>query len=97
MSNRNIVVLSASVQGSRRHLSYLARNALTIVSEYGKPTFFITITCNAHWPEIQERLLEGQTAFDVPAVVCMVCHQRLKAFLHNLRHGKYFVKQHKLR
>lgn len=96
-SKKNIVVLPGSFQGSRRHLSHLARNALTIVSEHGKPTFFITITCNANWPEIQERLLEGNSAFDVPTVVCMVFHQRLKAFLHNLRHGKYFGKQYKLR
>lgn len=96
-SKRQVVVLPSSFHGSRRHLSQMARNALTIVSEHGKPTFFITITCNANWPEIQERLLEGQTAFDVPVIVCMVFHQRLRAFLHNLRNGKYFGKNLKLR
>lgn len=96
-SKRNVVVLPSSFQGSRRHLSQLARNALTIVSEHGKPTFFITITCNVNWPEIQERLLDGSTAFDAPAVVNMVFHQRLAAFLHNLKHGKYFGQQHRLR
>jgi hypothetical protein len=41
-------------------------NALTIVTEIGKPTLFITGTVNVNWPEIQSRLLKGQTAFDRP-------------------------------
>ena len=42
------------------------------------------------WDEIQEQLLEGQTAFDRPDVVCRVFHARLAAYMHNLRSGKYF-------
>jgi hypothetical protein len=82
--------LSQSVHGSRRHLRALASNALTIVSEFGKPTVFITLTCNPMWPEIQQQLLPGQSAFDRPDVVCQVFQHRLSAVLHNLRQGKYF-------
>jgi hypothetical protein len=82
--------LSQSFHGSRRHLRKLSTNALTIVSEYGKPTLFITLTCNPLWSEIQEMLLPGQTAFNRPDVVCRVFHERLKAFLKNMREGKYF-------
>lgn len=95
-SKNKKVVLPGSIHGSRRHLSSLSRNALTIVSEHGKPTFFITLTCNADWPEIKSKLLKGNSAFDAHTVVCMVFHQRLKAFLHNLRHGKYFGTNNKL-
>ena len=52
--------LSQSYHGSRRHLRKLSTNALTIVSEYGRPSLFITLTCNAVWPEIIEMLLTGQ-------------------------------------
>jgi hypothetical protein len=53
--------LSQSFHGSRRHLRKLSTNALNIVSEYNKPTLFITLT--TLWPEIQEMLLPGQTPF----------------------------------
>lgn len=52
--------LSQSFHGSRRHLRKLSTNALTIVSEFGRPSLFITLTCNAFWPEITEMLLPGQ-------------------------------------
>jgi hypothetical protein len=52
--------LGQSFHGSRRHLRSLSANALSIVSEYGRPSIFITLTCNAYWPEITEMLLESQ-------------------------------------
>lgn len=79
--------LSQSLHGSRRHLQRL--NALTIVSEKGPPHMFITVTCNPKWREIQEMLLPGQTAFDRPDIVDLVFKNRLAAFLHNIRAGKY--------
>jgi hypothetical protein len=56
--------LNDSVTGSPRHLKKLAMNALHIVSEFGKPHCFLTLTANPNWPEIQERLFPGQTAYD---------------------------------
>ena len=82
--------LSQSMHGSTRHLRALARNALALVSEYGRPSLFITLTCNPNWPEIIEQLLPGQTAFDRGDVVCQVFHRKLQALLANLRQGKYF-------
>ena len=40
--------------------------------------------------QIRDMLLPGQTAFDRPDIVTRVFHQRLEAFLANLRAGKYF-------
>ena len=57
--------LSQTFHGSRRHLRSLAINALTIVTELGRPTFFITFTCNVHWPEFDEQLLLGQTPYGI--------------------------------
>ncbi len=82
--------LADSITGSPRHLKACALNALAVVSHHGAPTFFITLTCNPNWPELKERLPEGQTAFDRPDLTVLVFRARLKAMLHNLRHGKYF-------
>ena len=77
--------LSDSFFGFARHLKKQAHNALTAVSETGRHTLFITLTCNTEWPEIQERLFDGQTAFEREDVVCMVFKARLEAFIHNLK------------
>jgi len=82
--------LSQSMHGSRRHLRSLAKNALALVSEYGRPSLFITLTCNPNWPEIIEQLLPGQTAFDRGDIVCQVFYRKLQAVLINIRRGKYF-------
>jgi hypothetical protein len=81
--------LSESYVGGPRHLKSLAKNALVIVSALGPPSVFITLTCNADNPAIVCRLLPGQTAFDRPDVVVQVFRAQLRAFLHNLRNGKY--------
>jgi hypothetical protein len=87
------VFLPSSLHGSARHRKKLALNALTIVTEIGKPTLFITGTVNVNWPEIQSRLLKGQTAFDRPDVVTQVFRCRLTKFIENLKAGKYFGKK----
>jgi len=40
--------LSQSFHGSRRHLLSLARSAICLVAEFGRPTLFITFTCAIH-------------------------------------------------
>jgi hypothetical protein len=82
--------LASSFHGSPRHLRDLAHNAIAVVTELGPPDLFITGTTNPLWPEIQDRLFPGQTAFDRPDVVAEVFHARLEALIHNIRHGKYF-------
>ncbi len=82
--------LPDSVHGSQRHLSVLAKNALVLVSEYGCPHVFLTITCNIEWPEIQSQLINGQTVFDCPDVTVPVFKSRLDKFKTNIRNGKYF-------
>ena len=82
--------LSQSMHGSRRHLRSLAKNALALVSEYGRPSLFITLTCNPNWTEIVEQLLPGQTAYDRGDIVCQVFYRKVEAILANIRCGKYF-------
>ena len=84
------IFLPASLHGSPRHRKKLALNALSIVTERGKPTLFLTGTVNTNWPEIQSQLLKGQTAFDRSDVVNQVFRCRLTKFIDNLKAGKYF-------
>jgi hypothetical protein len=82
--------LPGSVHGSPRHMASLARNALVLVSEFGCPHVFITLTCNPKWHEIVSQLVHGQTAFDRPDLTGVVFKSRLNQFKMNLRNGKYF-------
>jgi hypothetical protein len=82
--------LPDSVHGSQRHMSNLAKNALVLVSEFGCPHVFLTLTCNPEWQEILSQLLTGQTAFDRPDVTVPVFKSRLDKFKTNIRNQKYF-------
>jgi hypothetical protein len=61
-----------------------------LVSEFGCPHVFLTLTCNPKWPEIMSQLLDGQTAFDRPEVTAAVFKSRLDLMKMNIRNGKYF-------
>jgi hypothetical protein len=71
-------------------MNALAGNALILVSEFGCPHVFITLTCNPKWPEICSQLLTGQTAFGCPDVTGAVCKSRLDQMKTNKCNGKYF-------
>jgi hypothetical protein len=89
-NNSNVTYLAESFTGSPRHLRSLAIDAMTIVSELGESTAFVTVTFNPNWPELKDRLLDGQKIYDRPDVACLVFKARLSALNHNIRHGKYF-------
>ena len=86
----NETYLPGSTHGSPRHMAGLAKNALVLVSEYGCPHVFLTLTCNPKWPEILSQLLRGQTAFDRPDITAPVFKSRLDLLKANIRNGKYF-------
>ncbi len=82
--------LPDSVHGSPHHMAALAKNALVLVSEYGCPRAFTTLTCNPQWPVILSQLINGQSAYDCPDVTVPVVKSRLDQIKTNIRHGKYF-------
>jgi hypothetical protein len=61
-----------------------------LVSAFGCPHVFITLTFNPKWPEIVSQLLDGQTAFDHPDVTAAVFKSRLDQMKMNIWNGKYF-------
>ena len=50
-----------------------------LLREYGKPTFFVTVTCNLQWVEIQRELKPGQCPYDRPDLITRVFHEKLTA------------------
>lgn len=47
-------------------------NAMAIVQRFGKPDYFITMTCNPYWEEIIGNLEPGQEPQDRPELVARV-------------------------
>jgi len=68
-----------------------AKNALVLVSQFGCPYLFITLTCNPKWLEIISQLIDNHLAFDRPDVTAVVFKSRLDQLRMNSRNGKYFA------
>ncbi|KAK6764532.1 hypothetical protein RB195_024742 [Necator americanus] len=60
------------------------QDAMAIVARYGKPTYFLTITCNPQWQGIQENLYNGQVASDRPDLTARVFHGKLQELCSDL-------------
>ena len=85
-------ILSSQYVGSPRWYNAKFQNGMAICREYHKPDFFITMTCNPKWPEIQAELKEGQTAQDRPDVVARVFKQKKDQLMQDLKTGGVFGK-----
>jgi Helitron helicase-like domain at N-terminus len=59
ISDSDNIYLPSSFLGSSQWCSNQISDSLAIAAAYGPPTFFITMICNADWPEIQSQLCEG--------------------------------------
>lgn len=79
------VYLPSSFLGSNRWASEQCADSLTIAAHLGKPTFFITMTCNPEWPEITSQLRPGQTYCDIPDVVVRVFKQKMSMLFKSLK------------
>lgn len=90
------IELPASFLGSRRWASEETADSLALGREYGKPSYFITMTCNPEWPEIKARLKPGQSASDIPVIVARAFKIRLQRLQNLLRkklgHLRYMIK-----
>ena len=84
------IILPSSFQGGPRHMHMLYQDAMAIVRKYGKPTFFITFTCNPRWDEIALELKPGQTAHDRPDLISRVFNLKKKQLLKDILDGMIF-------
>ena len=79
------IYLPASFLGSRCWASNQIADSLAIAATKGNPTFFIMMTCNSNWPEIQSQLRSGQDFTDIPVVVVRVFKRKLAHLLQTLK------------
>ncbi|PIC26000.1 hypothetical protein B9Z55_018714 [Caenorhabditis nigoni] len=71
------ILLPASQTEFPRDMIQQYQDAMSVVSNYGKPDYFITLTCNSYWDEIQECLEDDQVATDLPDVVARVFQMKV--------------------
>lgn len=71
------IVLPRTFPGGDRDVQARFLDAMTIVQRYGKPDYFVMMTCNPLWDEITNELLPGQTPQDRPDVVSRVYRAKL--------------------
>ena len=57
--NAKNVILPSSFNGSPRNMFQNYLDAMSIVQHFGKPSLFITMTCNPRWPEIVNNIGVG--------------------------------------
>ena len=57
---------------------------MAIVRSLGKPSLFITMTCNPAWEEVSRALLPGQRPEDRPDILARVFHLKLQSLLDDL-------------
>ena len=66
-------------------------DAIAICRVHGPPDFFVTFTCNAKWPEIDEGIIEpGQKPSDRADIIVRVFNMKLEDLLHDIKSGKAF-------
>ncbi|CAF1065729.1 unnamed protein product [Brachionus calyciflorus] len=86
------IFLPSSFTGSARHMHQLYQDAMSVIRAFDKPDLFITMTCNPHWPEIKQELLELQTPNDRPDIIVRVFRIKLKMLIDDLIKNNFFGK-----
>ena len=83
ISGRHII-LPSTYKGSPRDNVQRYCDAMAVVRELGKPSYFITMTCNPKWKEIVDTLPNGLKAYECPDLVARVFNIKLNALLDDL-------------
>jgi len=64
---------------------------MAIVQRFGKPDYFIAMTCNPYWEDITNNLEPGQVWSDRPELVARVYRAKLRDLKDLLIKKKYFA------
>ena len=70
---------------------YIWMRAMAIVRKYGKPDFFITMTCNPKWRKIKKNLQPDQSALVRPDIVARVFKIKKDYLINLILKQKYFA------
>ena len=87
-AGRRYILPSSFTAGPRFMLKHYL-DAMAIVRKFGKPTLFVTFTCNPQWPEITSELEPGQSASDRPDITARVFHLKQRQLLDDIRSGVF--------
>src|SRR5258708_29666584 len=79
------IVLPSTFTRSDHQMSQLYQDSMAIAREFGPASYFITVTVNPNWQEIQSSLLPGHAANDRPDLVVRVFHRKLSLLLRHLK------------
>ena len=85
-------ILASSFTGSPRWYNSKFQDAMAICRKYRKPDIFLTMTCNPHWPEIQEGLLGEKKPQDRPDLISRVFKLKKDQLLKDVIKGGIFGK-----
>lgn len=84
------IYLPNTFTGGPRYMKTKYMDAIALVNRLGTPSFFLTITCNPKWIEIQQSLLPGQRPH--ASLCARVFSLKLAQLLKDLRSGAWFGK-----
>lgn len=85
-----VIRLPSSFVGSNRWYQQLYMDAMALPKKFGKPDFFITMTCNPHWPEIRNAVPAHSHWKHHPDIVSRVFMLKLKALLQDIVKAEIF-------
>lgn len=85
----HITILLSSAVGSPWWFQHIYMDSMAVVSYFGRPSLFITITTNPNWPAIQRELFLEQSASDRPDVVVRVFNLIVRNLLADLKKGVF--------
>ncbi|XP_073411764.1 uncharacterized protein [Dendrobates tinctorius] len=83
------VILPSSFEGSPNNMQQRYQDAMAIVTKYGRPDIFVTMTCNPKWMEITENLEPWQQVEHKPDLVACVFRLKLNSLLKDIKNGLF--------
>ncbi|XP_027120568.1 uncharacterized protein [Coffea arabica] len=84
------VLLPASFIGGPRDMRHRYLDAMSLVQRYGKPSIFLTMTCNPMWREIQDNLMYKEKAHDRPDLLSRVFRAKFELLKAEILNKKIF-------
>ncbi|MCH79880.1 ATP-dependent DNA helicase PIF1 [Trifolium medium] len=87
------IILPDSFTGGPRYMFNNCQDAMGICKRFGYPDLFITVTCNANWPEIRNFIdRRGLQPSDRPDIVCRVFKMKLDQMMTDFKKDQIFGK-----
>ena len=65
----------------------VVQDSLALARGMGKPTFFLTLTCNPKWPDIVDSLEDGKNAFKRPDLCARLLRAKLLHIVARIKLG----------